>query len=131
MTPRVLQPGVLALLLLCLRETASAAQGGAAVGHLLSCADVLRASGQPGRTAPQDGEYLLSLPPYGAVSIFCAGFDNGHPREYLTLVSGRSNNIAEIYSKQGLSKGGFHRQSLSSVYCYVSAASPILAVTCL
>ena len=42
---------------------------------------------------------MLPLVPFPS---YVAGFDTGSPREYLTLVSGRGSNFAEIYDKQGM-----------------------------
>ncbi|KAK7092975.1 uncharacterized protein [Littorina saxatilis] len=76
---------------------------GSSYGVFRSCNDVLQASKQQGHSPPSDGEYLLTLPQNVSVSVYCKGFASGTPREYLTLVSGRSTNFAEIYMTQGTS----------------------------
>ncbi|XP_006158087.1 A disintegrin and metalloproteinase with thrombospondin motifs 9 isoform X1 [Tupaia chinensis] len=56
-----------------------------------TCKEVKRLKG-----ASEDGEYFLIVS--GKVlKIFCAGMQSDHPREYVTLIHGDSENFSEVY----------------------------------
>ncbi|KAM7063007.1 A disintegrin and metalloproteinase with thrombospondin motifs 9 isoform 4-T4 [Molossus nigricans] len=56
-----------------------------------TCREVKRLNG-----ATEDGEYVLAVKGK-PLKIFCAGMQSAHPKEYLTLVRGDSENFSEVY----------------------------------
>ncbi|XP_035886888.1 A disintegrin and metalloproteinase with thrombospondin motifs 9 isoform X5 [Phyllostomus discolor] len=56
-----------------------------------NCKEVKRLNG-----ATEDGEYFLTIKGK-PLKIFCAGMQSDHPKEYLTLVRGDSENFSEVY----------------------------------
>ncbi|KAB0390408.1 hypothetical protein E2I00_014850 [Balaenoptera physalus] len=62
------------------------------VGELpQNCKEVKRLKG-----AGEDGEYFLIVTGK-LLKVFCAGMHSGHPKEYMTLVHGDSENFSEVY----------------------------------
>ncbi|PNJ31381.1 ADAMTS9 isoform 8, partial [Pongo abelii] len=56
-----------------------------------NCKEVKRLKG-----ASEDGEYFLMIRGK-LLKIFCAGMHSDHPKEYVTLVHGDSENFSEVY----------------------------------
>ncbi|XP_036992016.2 A disintegrin and metalloproteinase with thrombospondin motifs 9 isoform X1 [Artibeus jamaicensis] len=56
-----------------------------------NCKEVRRLNG-----ATEDGEYFLTIKGK-PLKIFCAGMQSDHPKEYLTLVRGDTENFSEVY----------------------------------
>ncbi|XP_025084459.1 uncharacterized protein LOC112558294 isoform X1 [Pomacea canaliculata] len=65
-----------------------------------SCAHVLQTFRSRGQNVT-DGSFLIKVPNVAIIEIYCAGFASGNPKEYITLISGRSSNFAEYYSYIG------------------------------
>uniref|UniRef100_A0A8C4KX37 ADAM metallopeptidase with thrombospondin type 1 motif 9 n=1 Tax=Equus asinus asinus TaxID=83772 RepID=A0A8C4KX37_EQUAS len=56
-----------------------------------NCKEVKRLKG-----ASEDGEYFLIIKGK-LLKVFCAGMQSDHPKEYVTLVHGDSENFSEVY----------------------------------
>ncbi|KAK2091601.1 A disintegrin and metalloproteinase with thrombospondin motifs 9 [Saguinus oedipus] len=56
-----------------------------------NCKEVKRLKG-----TSEDGEYFLIIRGK-LLKIFCAGMHSDHPKEYVTLVHGDSENFSEVY----------------------------------